>query len=183
MPVYVSSFAVWLATGVWHGANWNFIVWGLCNFAVLMVSEELEPLYARFHQRFAVGERRWYSCFRVGRTFLLVCVLNLFDCYPTLTQTFGAFASVFTAGNWNVLWDGSLLNIGLSALDYGILAVGTAVMLGVSLVQRSGGVREKIAEKPYPLRFALWYGLFLAALLAGAYGVGYDASQFIYNQF
>ena len=73
---------------------------------------------------------------------MLVCVLNLFDCYPTLTQTFGAFASVFTAGNWNVLWDGSLLNIGLSALDYGILAVGTAVMLGVSLVQRSGGVRE-----------------------------------------
>ncbi|MCI9481306.1 MAG: MBOAT family protein [Oscillibacter sp.] len=183
MPVYISSFAVWLATGVWHGANWNFIVWGLCNFAVLMVSEELEPLYVRFHQRFAVGERRWYSCFRVGRTFLLVCVLNLFDCYPTLTQTFGAFASVFTAGNWNVLWDGSLLNIGLSALDYGILAVGTAVMLGVSLAQRSGGVREKIAGKPYPLRFVLWYGLFLAVLLAGAYGVGYDASQFIYNQF
>ncbi len=183
MPVYIATFVVWFATGVWHGANWNFIVWGLCNFAVLMISEELEPLYSRFHQRFAVGGQSWYKFFRVGRTFLLICVLNLFDCYPTLSGTFGAFASIFTAGNWSVLWDGSLLSIGLSALDYGILAIGTAVMLGVSLVQRSGGVREKIAAKPYPVRFVLWYGLFLAVLLAGAYGVGYDASQFIYNQF
>jgi len=29
----------------------------------------------------------------------------------------------------------------------------------------------------------IWYGLFLVVLLFGAYGVGYDASQFIYNQF
>ena len=40
-----------------------------------------------------------------------------------------------------------------------------------------------IAEKPYPVRFVIWYGLFLAVLLLGAYGAGYDASQFIYNQF
>ncbi len=56
-------------------------------------------------------------------------------------------------------------------------------MVSVSLIQRKGSVRERIAAKPYPLRFALWYGLFLAVLLAGAYGIGYDASQFIYNQF
>jgi len=34
-----------------------------------------------------------------------------------------------------------------------------------------------------PVRVAVWYGLFLLVLLFGAYGVGYDASQFIYNQF
>ena len=53
----------------------------------------------------------------------------------------------------------------------------------VSLLQRSGSVRDRIAAKPYPVRFLVWYGLFLAVLLAGAYGIGYDASQFIYNQF
>ena len=61
--------------------------------------------------------------------------------------------------------------------------MGTFVLVSVSLIQRKGSVRERIAAKPYPLRFALWYGLFLAVLLAGAYGIGYDASQFIYNQF
>ena len=56
-------------------------------------------------------------------------------------------------------------------------------MLLVSLSQRSGSVREKIAQRPYAVRFAVWYGLFLIVLLMGIYGVGYDASQFIYNQF
>ena len=183
LPVYVSSFAVWLATGVWHGASWNFIVWGLANFAVLMLSEELEPLYGRFHKRFSVNGTLWYNIFRVGRTFLLVCVLNLFDCYRSLSDTFGMLASMVTARNWSVLWDGSLMRLGLTALDYGILAAGAALMLAVSLAQRVGSVRDKIAAKAYPVRFAVWYGLFLIVLLMGAYGIGYDASQFIYNQF
>lgn len=183
LPVYISSFTVWLATGIWHGASWNFIVWGLCNWAVLMISEELEPLYARFHKRFPVDGHMAYKLFQVGRTFLLVCCLNLFDCYPSLVGTFRALGSMFTVHNWQILWDGSLMALGLTALDYVILAAGAVVLLTVSLVQRGGGVRDKIARRAYPVRFVIWYGLFLVVLLMGAYGVGYDASQFIYNQF
>lgn len=183
IPVYVSSFVVWFSTGLWHGASWNFICWGLLNYAVLMLSEELEPLYGKFHARFPVDGKLWYRLFQVGRTFLLVCVLNLFDCYATLGETVGALASLFTVGNWSLLLDGSLLTLGLSGVDYGVVAFGCALMLGVSLAQRSGGVREKLTRLPYWGKFALWYGLFLVVLLAGAYGVGYDASQFIYNRF
>ena len=183
LPVYVSSFVVWFSTGLWHGASWNFIVWGLLNYAVLMASEELEPLYAKFHARFSVEGRLWYRLLQVGRTFALVCVLNIFDCYATLGETVQAIGSVFTVHNWGVLWDGSLLKLGLAGLDYGILTGGCFLMLGVSLIQRSGSVRERIGRRPYWVRFILWYGLFLAVLLMGAYGVGYDASQFIYNRF
>lgn len=183
LPVYISSFVVWLTTGVWHGASWNFIVWGLLNWVVLMLSEELEPLYARFHARVPADGHIWYKVFRVSRTFALVCVLNIFDCYHTLSDTFGVLRSIFTVRNWNILWDGSLLALGLTGLDYGVLAGGCAVLFAVSLIQRGGSVRDKIALYPYPVRFALWYGLFLAVLLMGAYGIGYDASQFIYNQF
>ena len=183
LPVYVSSFVVWFSTGLWHGASWNFIVWGLLNYVVLMVSEELEPLYAGFHRRFSVEGKFWYRLFQVGRTFVLICVLNIFDCYASLGETVKAIGSVFTVHNWKMLWDGSLLALGLTGLDYGILAGGCLMMLGVSLVQRGGSVREKISAKPYWVKFAVWYGLFLAVLLMGAYGVGYDASQFIYNRF
>lgn len=183
LPVYISSFVVWFATGIWHGASWNFIVWGLGNWAVLMISEEFEPLYARFHKRFNVDGKLIYKMFQVARTFLLVCFLNIFDCYPTLAVTFKAFASMFTVMNWNILWDGSLMALGLTALDYVILAVGALILLAVSLWQRGGSVRDKIAKKPYPVRFLLWYGLFLIILLMGAYGIGYDSSQFIYNRF
>lgn len=184
IPVYLSSFVVWLATGVWHGASWNFIVWGLANWAVLMLSEECEPLYDKFHKRFpGLRGAFGYRLFQVGRTFLLVCCLNLFDCYASLADTFRVLGSLFTASNWHVLWDGGLMALGLTGLDYLILAGGCLLMLGVSLAQRSGSVRTKAAVKPYPVRFAIWFGLFLLVLLMGAYGIGYDASQFIYNQF
>lgn len=97
--------------------------------------------------------------------------------------TFRMFGSMFRRGNWNILFNGELLTIGLSAADYGVLLAGLLLLVTVSLLQRRGSVREKIAVLPFWGRFALWYGLFLAVLLFGAYGAGYDASQFIYNQF
>lgn len=183
MPVYLSSFAVWFATGIWHGASWNFIVWGLANWVVIMVSQEFEPLYERFHNRFAVRGKMSFRLFQVVRTVLLMSALRTFDCYRDVPLTFRMFGSIFTEFNWHVLWDGSLLGLGLSLTDFAILLCGALVLIAMSLWQRSGSVREKLAAKPYPLRFAVWYGLFLVTLLMGAYGVGYDASQFIYNQF
>lgn len=183
MPVYLSSFAVWLATGIWHGASWNFVVWGLSNWAVIMVSQELEPLYARFHGRFHVQGSFGFRLFQVLRTILLMSCLRIFDCYRDVGTAFRMFGTLFTEWNWHILWDGSLLGLGLSGLDYLILALGLFLLVFVSMLQRSGSVRERIAAKPYPLRFALWYGLFLVVLLTGVYGFGYDSSQFIYNQF
>lgn len=183
LPVYLSSFVVWFATGFWHGASWNFVVWGLANYFVLMVSEELEPLYGRFHNRFRFSNTRLYNLFQVARTFLLISVLKMFDCYSDVGTTFRMFASMFTAKNWNVLRGGALLELGITAADYGILTAGIAVLLGVGLLQRSGSVREKIAARAYPVRVVLWFVLFLSVLLLGAYGIGYDASQFIYNRF
>lgn len=183
LPVYIASFVVWFTTGLWHGASWNFIVWGLANWAVLMISEEFEPLYLKFHNKFHLEDKFVYRLFQVGRTFLLICALNMFDCYVSVADTFRAFGSMFMASNWSILWNGALLDIGLTAVDYGVLVFGVIVLLTVSLVQRSGKVRDKIAAKPYVVRFATWFGLFVIVLLLGAYGIGYDSSQFIYNRF
>lgn len=78
---------------------------------------------------------------------------------------------------------GGLEKLGLSFYDYVILTIGVLIMIIVSLIQRGGSARTKILCMPYPVRFILWYGLFLIVLLMGEYGIGYDASQFIYNQF
>ena len=158
-------------------------MWGLLNWAVLMVSEELEPLYARFHRRFSIGGKWIYKAFMTARTFLLICVLNLFDCYESAGTTLRMLASVFRAGNWSVLTDGSLLFPGITAADYCIAAAGVAVVFSVSLLQRRGSMRDRIARLAYPLRVSVWFGLFLAVLIFGAYGIGYDANQFIYNRF
>ena len=37
----MNVFIVWLLTGIWHGANWTFILWGLAYFVLLVLEREL----------------------------------------------------------------------------------------------------------------------------------------------
>ncbi len=37
----LNTFIVWFLTGLWHGANWNFIIWGLFFFVILMLEKLL----------------------------------------------------------------------------------------------------------------------------------------------
>ncbi|MBR6848988.1 MAG: MBOAT family protein, partial [Lachnospiraceae bacterium] len=127
--------------------------------------------------------RRWWDAFRVGRTLLIVSTLRLFDCYRDVPLTIRMFGSMVSARNWGELANGSLLELGLSVADYAVVIAGAVLILIVSLLQRRKSVRERIAGLSYPLRFVIWYGLFLIVLVFGAYGIGFDASQFIYNQF
>jgi hypothetical protein len=78
---------------------------------------------------------------------------------------------------------GEYTALGLSGADYLIVLVGILLMFAVSLRQRRGSVRKQIAAQPYVVRYGVFLVLFLATLLFGMYGVGYDSQQFIYNQF
>ena len=183
IPVYLSSFAVWFTTGIWHGANWNFIVWGIGNFVVIMVSQELEPLYDRFHARFDVKDKGYWKVFQIIRTVLLMSCLRMFDCYRDVPLTFKMFGTMLTGFHISTLTPQAFLDMGLSGGDYLILFLGLLLLTAVSMVQRKGSVREQIAALSVPARLFIWYGLFLAVVIFGAYGIGYNASQFIYNQF
>lgn len=39
--VYLNLFVVWALTGLWHGANWNFVLWGLYFFVLLCIERLL----------------------------------------------------------------------------------------------------------------------------------------------
>ena len=36
---FLNLFVVWAATGLWHGASWNFVIWGLYFFVLLMLEK------------------------------------------------------------------------------------------------------------------------------------------------
>jgi D-alanyl-lipoteichoic acid acyltransferase DltB (MBOAT superfamily) len=183
ISIYIASIVVWFTTGIWHGAAWNFVVWGLLNCLVILVSQECMPLYAKFHDRFHVQHTFWYRLFQVGRTFWLMSFLRTFDCYRDVSTTFKMYGTIIT--KWNIvdLFRGGLMQLGLTMTDYLVLLFSVAILLIVSLIGRSGSVRQKLSSKPMMLRYATYFALFLAILILGAYGVGYDSSQFIYSQF
>ena len=183
VTVYLSSFAVWLTTGIWHGAAWNFIVWGLANWVVIMVSQELEPLYKRFHDRFHLKGKAPYEFFQIVRTFLLMSMIRMFDCYRDVLLTFRKVGSMFTRFDWRIFVDGALMKLGLDAADYVLLAVSLGVVLMVSLFKKKHESLRDWLYRSSTLFYTAMAVLLIVVLVFGAYGIGFDQSQFIYNQF
>jgi hypothetical protein len=183
LPVYVASVATWFVTGIWHGLTPNFVIWGMLNCFVIVVSEELTPLYEKFHNRFHLKERKWYGGFEMLRMFLLMNLIRIVDLFPNVGDYFHRMGSLVTTFNFHILWDGTMMKLGLTGLDYGILLFGIAVMFAVSLIQeKKGSIREILWSRDV-LRYSLMITLLVIILLAGSYGIGYNASNFIYNQF
>lgn len=82
-------FVVWLLTGIWHGANWTFVLWGLLYFCLLYLE--------KFHH---LGEN-WPSLFRRAGTLLAVNFLWMLFRADTLSyagQFFGAMLGLTGAG-------------------------------------------------------------------------------------
>jgi len=183
LPVYVASLATWFITGIWHGFSPNFAVWGMLNCFVIVVSEELTPLYEKFHNRFHLKEKKWYGAFEMIRMFWLMNLIRACDLFPNVGEYFRRLGSLVTTFNFHVLWDGTMMNLGLSGLDYAIILGGVIIWFVVSLLQEKGPIRERLSQKPAVLRYALIFALLVIVLLMGSYGIGYDASNFIYNQF
>jgi len=178
-PVYTATLITWLLTGLWHGAAWSFLVWGLLNAVLILLGEELKPLSAAFARRFPrLNASFGLRLLRIARTFLLMCALRMLDCYGSVRTAFRAFGSIFTARSAATL--GSL---GLTAADACIVGAGILLMLGVSLLQeRRGSVRALLWKREWAAH-VLFTLLAVLVLLLGAYGIGYDSAQFIYNRF
>ncbi|MBR6173078.1 MAG: MBOAT family protein [Eubacterium sp.] len=183
IPVYLSTIIVWFATGIWHGAAWNYIVWGLLNCLVLLVSQEFNPLYRKFHEKCAFSNTRFWDGIQILRTFLLMGMIRILDVYRDVPLTFRMVGSIFTTPNWGAVTDGSFLKLGINPADYVVAALGFLALFVVSLLRSKGTAEELLEKRPVIVRYGLLLLLILCVVTFGAYGIGYDASQFIYNQF
>jgi len=84
----VNLFVVWLLTGIWHGANWTFILWGLGYFLLLMAEK-----YGHIDQKLGI--------FR--RPYTLLCVMLLWVLFraESLTAAGQYLSAMFTGGRGN----------------------------------------------------------------------------------
>ena len=82
---YLNNFIVWMSTGLWHGAAWNFVMWGLM-FALLLVIEKqwlLKPLEK------AGPVKHIYVMLTVMLSFVLFDAVNISDAAATVAALFG----------------------------------------------------------------------------------------------
>ena len=84
--MFFNIFTVWMLTGFWHGAAWNFIIWGL-YFAILLVVEKVFLL--KYLNRSKVLSRV-YLLFAVVISFVIFNATNMGEAFSYIGGMFGA---------------------------------------------------------------------------------------------
>ena len=182
LPICLANILIFFIVGVWHGADWKYIIYGFYNGIIIALSNLLKPSYAKLAQKCHVNtESRGWKVVQIIRTFILVNIGWLFDVCTSAGWAFYAFFAAFKNFQIDVLWDKSLLKMGLGIRDYKILFVGVIILFIVSLMKERGiKIREFVAERPIVVRWALYLVLVFATAPFGYVGAG---SEFIYAQF
>lgn len=191
IPTAVGMFFLWMVMGIWHGSFKYIIGVSLWYWIILMLGELCLPMLDRVVKILMVNTESFsWHLFQSARTYLIYAVGAVFFRVDGLGQAIELLKSLitmFTGGNvpnsW-VLFDGSILNFGVSYDDLNII-IFAVVLLAIAAVLREkyGYARIWMGNQILVFRWSIWIGLFLLILIWGNYGPGYSASEFIYQGF
>lgn len=181
-PAYIATMTIWLITGVWHGTGGRYILWGLANGVIILISQEWTGYCRQKHRTFRFADAPWYRQVERVRTFLLFCILSSLQYFSlgTFLQTGKGMITRFSVA---ALGDGRLAEAGLTWPDGMVLLFGFLLLWGAGVRQKKGSIRKQMESLPCLLQYGMVFGLVLVTMVMGVYGYGYDAKQFIYNQF
>lgn len=174
-------FIVFLISGLWHGANWTFVIWGALHGLYLILEIQFQKVWAAIPKKIRAIPPAWLMRFSQRMiVFVLVGYAWIFFRAPSLEIAFFIVAKIFTG------WfdKPALLALLRSTLvDYELLITfsAIAVMEVVHHFQERGSLRLLLAGKPAVIRWALYAGALVCILIFGKlYSVPTD---FIYFQF
>lgn len=181
----LALFCVWLANGLWHGAGWNYIFFGMYHFALILGGSLIEPFVVRLTQKLHIQRKSFpYRCMQMVRTAILVCIGELFFRAEGLRAGLAMFRKMVTEFSFAALRDQSIFELGVDKHDCLIIFVVLLLVFVIGVLQERGiPIRQRISQKNLAVRFAVYYVLLLLIIVFGAYGRGYVPVDPIYAGF
>ena len=180
---YLNIVIVFLCSGLWHGADWRYLAWGLaCGLCAAFGAmtakarkklEKFNPLYRQTWLKAVCQVTITNFLFCVTLVFFAAALYNAdpFAIYSSMLQGWNGLAS-----SWHQVQQ-MLLDCGIDGRLPVVLLFGTFVVLAVEHGGRS--VTRWIREQVWPLRWTLYYAAAAAILFFAAFG----QSAFIYQQY
>lgn len=180
---YINLMITFLVSGLWHGADWTYVIWGGIHGVYQIVESELNKLLHFF--KISFKDSFGLKCLQMLRTFLLTSFAWIFFRAETLSQAIGFIKNIFLKFNLSSFVPESLFSMGLSAMEMHILFFALFFMFFVSIMKyiRKQSFDVFMKEQCFMFQCMVAVAVFAYILLFGIYGPGYDASQFIYFQF
>lgn len=162
---YWNIFVTFLVSGIWHGANWTFIVWG-CMHGICQIIEKM------------LGQQKCHygwlgKTIKIGITFLIVNFAWVFFRMPTLEKACGVMARIFDPTQYFSVYIPSVPTTPL-------IVIGVFMLLMKDLRDEFFPHRCLLMSNPSRLvRWVTYVFLLLAILLMGVF----SSDQFIYANF
>ncbi len=169
-------FIVFCISGLWHGANWTFVVWGLIHGS-LVCATLVSKRYRRDREFRVSRYARIADWLRAAVTFHLVVFAWVFFRARDIRDAVTVFRRIaMSAGH---LWVGEIVTIQRLHVGLGISVAIAILYMLIDGASAKMPLHERVATWPRALRWTAYYCSSLALLLFGEF----NNHQFIYFQF
>lgn len=181
----IALFCVWLCNGLWHGAGWTYIFFGMYHFVLILLGSMVAPLVAAVNKKLHINPEWFgYRSIQIIRTSCFVVIGEMFFRAETLSDGFGMVKKVVTDFTFPTVREflGSTFKIsygGIASLGVALIFVFIISLLG----EKGVNVRESLQKRNVVLRIILLYIMVMFILVFGAYGPDYIPVDPIYANF
>ena len=171
-------FIVFLASGLWHGANWTFVLWGVFHGVIRILEELLKPTRTKLLEKMGIKENnKGLIIFETLFTFIIVCFSwiifranNISDLGTLLSKLFTSFGGFTETLNY--------MGLSLSAIICTILSIVVMFLFDRILTNKDKVYPTSLMSKS-TIAWSVW-AIAIAWMLLLSIG---GASTFIYFQF
>ena len=183
---YWNLMITFLFSGLWHGAAWTYVAWGMLHGLYRVVGDVLRPVRRKILDMLKV--RTDVFSFRLGQivcTFTLTSFAWIFFRAESIDRAIMYIRNLFMRWNPWVLFDESIYSYGLDRREAGILFAAVILLVIVDLVRYLKGLNfgEALCRQNLIFRWMVMITLVVAVIVYGVYGIDFDSSQFIYFVF
>ena len=175
VPSVIALAVVWLSTGVWHGASWCYILWGV-YYGILLISALIfQPTSKKWTKRLKLNTASpWFTAFQVLRTMILVLLGYVLFRSTTMSRAVSYFGAMF-----GLTGNAAVDAMALEALKNHASALLLCAVASVPVIPYLQKKVKMVASSEF-LKNAV---CFLLLLLSAAYIVSSTYNPFIYFAF
>ena len=182
---YLNKIIVFLVSGLWHGANYTFCIWGGINGLYQVIGEVLEPLRNKASDALRLNRTSLaHKGCRIILTFIMVDFSWVFFRAVSLTEATEIIKSMlFTRNPW-ILFDGSIYQCGLDSKNVLVMMICIGILLFADYCKLKGiAVRKIVLKQDYWFQCLFYAASIIVLLIFGIWGPRFDSANFIYFQF
>ena len=179
-----ATFIVYLIIGIWHGANFRYIAFGLWNGILITASLLMERRFLSWKEKLHINDKSTgWRIFMTVRTFGLVFIGRYFTRAPRLKTVFTLLGTTVLHPHFSE-FTSVVPTLGLGISDFIIIFVGILIVHGVEFFEERGtDVQTWLNERPALMQLTVLTVSLVVLLLFGIFRAGYISSEFIYKQF